>query len=78
MGIEPTLSAWEAEVLPLNYTRKRNFQIFYAIFPVGQLSMKPFLTGKNIFTFNILLYQVPLARQLCARLSHHNLNPSSR
>ena len=23
MGIEPTLSAWEAEVLPLNYTRNR-------------------------------------------------------
>jgi hypothetical protein len=22
MGIEPTSSAWEAEVLPLNYTRK--------------------------------------------------------
>ncbi len=22
MGIEPTLSAWEAEVLPLNYTRE--------------------------------------------------------
>ena len=22
MGIEPTLFAWEAEVLPLNYTRK--------------------------------------------------------
>ncbi len=22
MGIEPTLSAWKAEVLPLNYTRK--------------------------------------------------------
>ena len=22
MGIEPTLSAWEAGVLPLNYTRK--------------------------------------------------------
>lgn len=22
MGIEPTLSAWEADVLPLNYTRK--------------------------------------------------------
>ena len=21
MGLEPTLSAWEAEVLPLNYTR---------------------------------------------------------
>ena len=23
-GIEPALSAWEAEVLPLNYTRRRN------------------------------------------------------
>ncbi len=23
MGIEPTLSAWEAEVLPLNYARAR-------------------------------------------------------
>ncbi len=23
MGIEPTLSAWEAEVLPLNYTRAK-------------------------------------------------------
>jgi hypothetical protein len=22
MGIEPTTSAWEAEILPLNYTRK--------------------------------------------------------
>jgi hypothetical protein len=22
MGIEPTLSAWKAEVLPLNYTRR--------------------------------------------------------
>ncbi len=24
MGIEPTTSAWEAEVLPLNYTRMIN------------------------------------------------------
>jgi hypothetical protein len=28
MGIEPTLSAWEAEVLPLNYTRLRYLQWF--------------------------------------------------
>ncbi len=28
MGIEPTLSAWEAEVLPLNYTRAQQFSIF--------------------------------------------------
>ena len=26
MGIEPTSSAWKAEVLPLNYTRKKNRQ----------------------------------------------------
>ena len=25
MGIEPTLSAWKAEVLPLNYTRIFSF-----------------------------------------------------
>jgi hypothetical protein len=25
MGIEPTPSAWKAEVLPLNYTRQRQF-----------------------------------------------------
>ncbi len=26
MGIEPTSSAWEAEVLPLNYTRTKRFK----------------------------------------------------
>ena len=26
MGIEPTPSAWKAEVLPLNYTRKLNIK----------------------------------------------------
>ncbi len=29
MGIEPTLSAWEAEVLPLNYTRNMNLSLTY-------------------------------------------------
>ena len=29
MGIEPTTSAWKAEVLPLNYTRENCF-IFYS------------------------------------------------
>ena len=24
MGIEPTLTAWKAEVLPLNYTRNKD------------------------------------------------------
>jgi hypothetical protein len=31
MGIEPTLSAWEAEVLPLNYTRK-NSKAYFRLF----------------------------------------------
>ena len=26
MGIEPTYSAWKADVLPLNYTRRLSFQ----------------------------------------------------
>jgi hypothetical protein len=29
MGIEPTQSAWKAEVLPLNYTRKTNSVNFW-------------------------------------------------
>ena len=37
MGIEPTLSAWEAEVLPLNYTR-REPRILRGVSPVRQLS----------------------------------------
>ena len=40
MGIEPTLAAWEAAVLPLNYTRAGRFDItelqgFLAIRPCG-------------------------------------------
>jgi hypothetical protein len=39
MGIEPTLSAWEAEVLPLNYTRSMKrarilIKIFSKVKPV--------------------------------------------
>ena len=29
MGIEPTSEAWEASILPLNYTRENSFQLFY-------------------------------------------------
>ena len=29
-GIEPSLSAWEADVLPLNYTRER-----ISLYPIG-------------------------------------------
>ena len=34
MGIEPTLSAWEAEVLPLNYTRDDYILIHMTIITV--------------------------------------------
>ena len=34
MGIEPTLSAWKAEVLPLNYTRL--FYIFSKVLVEGE------------------------------------------
>ena len=34
MGIEPTLSAWEAEVLPLNYTRDAYILIHMTIITV--------------------------------------------
>ncbi len=28
MGIEPTQSAWKAEILPLNYTRKHSLHVY--------------------------------------------------
>ena len=37
MGIEPTLSAWEAEVLPLNYTR---FNERYSKLNLFQVNLK--------------------------------------
>jgi hypothetical protein len=38
MGIEPTLAAWEAAVLPLNYTRK-NFKLSFRHVTVNHLSV---------------------------------------
>ncbi len=40
MGIEPTSSAWKAEVLPLNYTR--------LVLPL--LVRNPFLSAQEILT----------------------------
>ncbi len=37
MGIEPTYSAWKAEVLPLNYTRKTVTGITYHTAAIHQL-----------------------------------------
>lgn len=40
MGIEPTLLAWEAKVLPLNYTRLV-WALLYAFFHLNQRSKQP-------------------------------------
>ncbi len=42
MGIEPTLSAWEAEVLPLNYTRTRMDSRYLRENPLPALQARPY------------------------------------
>lgn len=49
MGIEPTLSAWEAEVLPLNYTRP---------YPKGMDTLPP--KGQYIIPTGLLQLQTHL------------------
>ena len=46
MGIEPTLSAWEAEVLPLNYTRILIIILFLQNSSRGEF-MEIFLNGEH-------------------------------
>lgn len=46
MGIEPTLRAWEAPVLPLNYTR--TMLLFYEIYDVAS-------NKNNILGYSFLL-----------------------
>jgi hypothetical protein len=43
MGIEPTPSAWKAEVLPLNYTRAYSSQTLYnkLLYPVEGGGFEP-------------------------------------
>lgn len=45
MGIEPTLSAWEADVLPLNHTRAPLFilmdrALFVKIFSIARIAFR--------------------------------------
>ena len=46
MGIEPTSQAWEARILPMNYTRKS-----VAIIAVSNVKIKGFLLTRNKKTF---------------------------
>ena len=45
MGIEPTLSAWEAEVLPLNYARLLIIMLYFQ--PRTRLDYAAEITFKN-------------------------------
>ena len=50
MGIEPTYSAWKAEVLPLNYTRKTSLIFPYKIkHPPATKSSLNFATSHSIW-----------------------------
>ncbi len=57
MGIEPTSSAWKAEVLPLNYTRQYYFS------NLSKLKLTPFTYGAWNLN-NRLLAPVPTAFNL--------------
>ena len=56
MGIEPTYRAWEARILPMNYSRKICRTLFIAHnVPKSQYKKKPAAnkTGKNLSAFLI-------------------------
>ena len=63
MGIEPTYSAWEADVLPLNYTRRFHFICYsitvkkdmQAIFEMKMPYKAKYMYGISIFQ-SILLF----------------------
>jgi hypothetical protein len=55
MGIEPTTSAWKAEVLPLNYTR---LKIEFKDFLAGAVGIEP--TPKVLETFVLPLNYAPI------------------
>jgi hypothetical protein len=50
MGIEPTSSAWKAEVLPLNYTRLKTLQNHDSLYRHGfqNIRLAPQVTQKHL------------------------------
>ena len=62
MGIEPTLVAWEATVLPLNYTRFPSGS-YLAIFGVRSPSPRPRVVSQSSLTL-AAFYAFP--RSFCA------------
>ncbi len=53
MGIEPTSSAWKAEVLPLNYTRLLKKNTFDRVISLTHKNESFSLTHKNSDSFDV-------------------------
>ena len=73
MGIEPTWSAWEAEVLPLNYTRAHVwvFAQTYVFYPVMEKMSTANLIFPGIRAFSLFFFA--LFFQKMRQLSLHAL-----
>ena len=90
MGIEPTFSAWEADVLPLNYTRlfsgysmARPDHIQYGYLPDSNHDMNILLNGEPFelddnCTAARLLEQLELTRKKLALEINREIVPRSR
>ncbi len=81
MGIEPTLSAWEAEVLPLNYTRAVEYS--FLLSSVSLPIMKIILNGEPCdiepdLTVSQLIEQLGLAGKRLAVEIDREIVPRSR
>ena len=73
MGIEPTSSAWEAEILPLNYTRvpvrlKVNTDPLFSNRPARR-STSSYDSGKRQLVF---VSETNLSRRSVRRFTHHD------
>ena len=58
MGIEPTLQAWEACVLPLNYTRERylwQYSITKFAYEQKEISIIIFLRIRQHWKYNVVV-----------------------
>ncbi len=85
-GIEPASSAWKAEVLPLNYTRKTASQIEYFINPTispggGNLvvgaGFEPAKLSRQIYSLIPLAAREPHRTLRYCISKHFKVNPIS-